>query len=214
VKKLLAPALATALLLAVGAANASLVTYSASYGPEETDWDPAHPMSLQKFNGPGTLNSVTFEFTGQLKADYWIKNTGSSADMFSSDLSGTMMFTLPGALDFTLNPANSTLVLVAADTTSSSTLLADATMNLTPLTTGLADFSGAGSFDVDVLTLANWGWTGGGGNSEGDAVTYATAKVAVTYDYTAPRQSVPEPASLALVGLALAAVACSRRRRA
>jgi hypothetical protein len=74
-------------------------------------------------------------------------------------------------------------------------------------------FIGTGSFTVDLQAMA-WSSITGPGNFDMDITSWASADVSVVYDYTAATQNVPEPGALALVAMALAAAALTRRRAA
>jgi hypothetical protein len=199
--------------LAMSAAHAGVVSYSATYGPEQTDWDPAKVLSLSKFNPTlGTLNSVSFEFTGSLQAAFDAESTSNKLQTITNALNGSMRFTLPTAAEYQLVLAQSESVALPGFASYANTI-DDTDSASDTLWSDLSAFIGSGSFDVGVLAFAEWTQTGGG-NLSGGADTFAAANVSVSYDYTDARQAVPEPASLALVGLALSAAALSRRRRA
>ncbi len=203
--------LALATLLTAGAAHASVVSFSDSYGPDLTDWDPAKTLSLQQFDPTlGTLNAVTFTFAGNMQADFDASNTANTAQQITNGLTGSLRFVLPTAAEYSLALSASEVVMLGVGAYYANSI-SDSASHTDVLLANLSSFVGNGSFNLGVYALANAS-IAGSGNVFGGADTYATASARVTYDYTATQQAVPEPASLALVGLALGAAALSRRR--
>lgn len=217
-------ALALATLLAAPQAQAALMTpmalpsatqqslAGASLPAADTDW--TNTLQVQQFNSSlGTLNSVSITLSGRVHSEFSATNNTNGPAAFNNQLYGSLQGLLPGgstlellfegADDRTLDGGASYAgVVVERDRSKQVTF-----------TSGLSPFIGNGSFAIDLMALA-WSTIDGPSDYDMDISTWSSASVDVVYDYTAATQNVPEPGALALVGLALAAVALTRRRAA
>lgn len=218
------PALALAALLAAPQAHAMLMPpmatplaasqllAGAAMPATEPDW--THTLQVQQFDASlGTLNSITLTLSGLVHAEFTGANNSARQALLSNRLYGSLEGLLPdGSMLQLLFEGADDRLLAAGGSYSGVVIERDGTASVT-LTSGFAPFVGTGSFDVNLSAIVSSTITAPGAYDM-DIGTWASANVDVVYDYTAATQNVPEPGAMALVAMALAAAALTRRRAA
>ncbi len=203
------------------ASSASAIIINGSCGSVSGPTELNGSFSCTMFDSDlGTLNSVTLTIDGSITGDIGLTNTAADARTTSATSSASF---IAGALaGFSLpNP-----LFTPSFGTGSQTILSGQTVTFLGLTGGgstgpllnnsiLAPYeaAGGGNFSISVETLSGVSIVGGGGQISSSFATNASATATVVYDYSVNNQNVPEPASMAILGMSMLTLGMARRRR-
>ncbi len=216
--------------------GAGFETFSASTGANSTDFFTV--FNIPQFNSAlGNLTQITVTVGGTMTATGTLTNSSSSAatgttisqnstitDASPQFVAGSFgSVTINGGtsggdtfLVFTTSAnGGSSVGTIAGNTTVSNINLSG---SFTPST--VTQTSG---FDPNLIGLGTYGVTfntgeyttsgGSGGNITASASTQDNLNLSITYNYSTPQISTPEPASMALIGSGLAGIGAVTRRR-
>ena len=201
-----------------GTARADVISFSDSYAPgAASSW--SHVFSLSRFDSSlGSLNAVTFNYGLGLSGSFRLENLEARPVTLLAQTGANLVFYGPVSRSISAYASASEAVGafdgVADYGGVSGALIGPVTANnsnsVGPLA-ALADLIGVGRFTIDAQAFGS-PTARGDGQLAADIVTEITGWISVSYDYTPTVRGLPEPATMALVGIGVLGMGGLRRR--
>jgi hypothetical protein len=217
-----------AALAFAGAAQAGTVTYNFNNALSTTEINQTGNLAyFDTLGGTLILDSVDLFLHGNTTTNITLTSNASQSQSVKASSTVDLFFSsTPGSLidlslvDLSMLSTTNFVTIAPGQTKSFLNILGSASYDTGLMTGGAAtSFIGSGNFSISCNSITTIGMAGGGGNVSSTQATQAGCGAIVTYNYhdapvTPPPPSVPEPASLGLLGLGLLGLGVARRRKA